>query len=259
MVIPSKKMNKWFKSGLKHSNPTSKQKLLTRRPRSLKDSDLRKLPTANEPKTERAINQKTLVVEDHLTRSLDELQMALSNALDVSNLKEKVIRSLQEEIQLNKAIIDSLRREVEELREELETRSFVEERKRKTLQDKNVRNTFPFHELSQKSKEIFEKKNDSKCLLRSAIRSQKVHRTAISAEPFDASLNPCTVSNVIEKSLKSKELIEHAILDNDFLKNLQSDQVREIVDSMYSEEKKAGETVIQEGDTGKVVYVIEGN
>lgn len=49
-------------------------------------------------------------------------------------------------------------------------------------------------------------------------------------------------------------------MDNDFLKNLDSSQVREIVDSMYAKEFKAGSFVIREGEAGAHLFVsAEGN
>lgn len=39
-------------------------------------------------------------------------------------------------------------------------------------------------------------------------------------------------------------------MDNDFLKNLDSSQVREMVDSMYPREFDKGSYVIREGDIG---------
>jgi cGMP-dependent protein kinase len=49
---------------------------------------------------------------------------------------------------------------------------------------------------------------------------------------------------------RSKQLIKAAIMDNDFLKNLDSSQVRELVDSMYPLECAQGNYVIQEGEAG---------
>lgn len=57
---------------------------------------------------------------------------------------------------------------------------------------------------------------------------------------------------------RSRELIKSAILDNDFMKNLESAQIREIVDCMYPVEYKAGSLIIKEGDVGSIVYVMEG-
>lgn len=57
---------------------------------------------------------------------------------------------------------------------------------------------------------------------------------------------------------RSRELIKAAILDNDFMKNLEMTQIREIVDCMYPVEYAAGSLIIKEGDVGSIVYVMEG-
>ena len=54
-----------------------------------------------------------------------------------------------------------------------------------------------------------------------------------------------------EKDFRSKQLIREAIMENDFLKNLPSQQVREIVEYMEKKKVVAGAYVIKEGDTGK--------
>uniref|UniRef100_A0A1B0GHS1 cGMP-dependent protein kinase n=2 Tax=Lutzomyia longipalpis TaxID=7200 RepID=A0A1B0GHS1_LUTLO len=58
-----------------------------------------------------------------------------------------------------------------------------------------------------------------------------------------------------EKDFRSKQLIKDAIMDNDFMKNLDCLQIRELVDSMYSREYPAGEYVIREGEAGSHLYV----
>nr|XP_045598842.1 cGMP-dependent protein kinase, isozyme 1-like [Procambarus clarkii] len=58
-----------------------------------------------------------------------------------------------------------------------------------------------------------------------------------------------------DKDFRSKQLIKDAIMDNDFLKHLDSSQVREIVDSMYPQEFGANTWVIREGDAGSHLYV----
>jgi cGMP-dependent protein kinase len=57
---------------------------------------------------------------------------------------------------------------------------------------------------------------------------------------------------------RSRELIKSAILDNDFMKNLEMTQIREIVDCMYPVEYAAGSLIIKEGAVGSIVYVMEG-
>ena len=57
---------------------------------------------------------------------------------------------------------------------------------------------------------------------------------------------------------RSKDLIRQAILDNDFMKNLDMGQIREIVDCMYPVEYTSDSLIIKEGDVGSLVYVMEG-
>ncbi|KAH6948891.1 hypothetical protein HPB50_026793 [Hyalomma asiaticum] len=60
------------------------------------------------------------------------------------------------------------------------------------------------------------------------------------------------------KDFRSKQLIKDAIMENDFLKNLDSSQVREVVDCMYPQVFDAGTLVIREGDVGSHLYVSAG-
>uniref|UniRef100_A0A8C9VTX8 cGMP-dependent protein kinase n=1 Tax=Scleropages formosus TaxID=113540 RepID=A0A8C9VTX8_SCLFO len=56
---------------------------------------------------------------------------------------------------------------------------------------------------------------------------------------------------------RSKDLIKEAILDNDFMKNLEMSQIQEIVDCMYPVEYDKESCIIKEGDVGSLVYVME--
>ncbi|KAH8237877.1 hypothetical protein KR032_004901 [Drosophila birchii] len=58
-----------------------------------------------------------------------------------------------------------------------------------------------------------------------------------------------------DKDFSDKQQIKDAIMDNDFLKNIDASQVRELVDSMYSKRIAAGEFVIREGEVGAHLYV----
>lgn len=53
-------------------------------------------------------------------------------------------------------------------------------------------------------------------------------------------------------------MIKAAILDNDFMKNLERTQIREIVDCMHPVTFPAGSVIIKEGDVGSTVFVMEG-
>lgn len=71
-------------------------------------------------------------------------------------------------------------------------------------------------------------------------------------ETFDKKVSDCSFLR------RSRDLIKAAILDNDFMKNLELTQIREIVDCMYPVTFSAGSTIIREGDVGSIVYVMEG-
>uniref|UniRef100_A0A182J8D1 cGMP-dependent protein kinase n=1 Tax=Anopheles atroparvus TaxID=41427 RepID=A0A182J8D1_ANOAO len=58
-----------------------------------------------------------------------------------------------------------------------------------------------------------------------------------------------------KKDFSAKQLIKDAIMENDFFKNIDSLQIREIVDSMYSREYRKGEYVIHEGEAGSHLYI----
>ncbi|XP_016128776.1 cGMP-dependent protein kinase 1a [Sinocyclocheilus grahami] len=86
---------------------------------------------------------------------------------------------------------------------------------------------------------------------------QRTKRQAISAEPANVQqLSHVTLPNV-PKSAKSKELIKSAILDNDFMKNLEMSQIQEIVDCMYPVDYDKNSCIIKEGDVGSLVYLLE--
>lgn len=67
---------------------------------------------------------------------------------------------------------------------------------------------------------------------------------------------PCVLS--LFPPLRSKEMIKEAILDNDFMKNLELSQIHEIVDCMYPVDYGKDACIIEEGDVGSLVYVMEG-
>lgn len=89
---------------------------------------------------------------------------------------------------------------------------------------------------------------------------QRQRAQGISAEPQSQS-SMHELLNVAfpkyEKNECSRQIIKSAILDNDFMKNLEMTQIREIVDCMYPVQYGAGSLIIKEGDVGSIVYVME--
>ncbi|XP_066570241.1 cGMP-dependent protein kinase 1 [Amia ocellicauda] len=87
----------------------------------------------------------------------------------------------------------------------------------------------------------------------------RTKRQAISAEP--SALDPGDLSHVTltsySKSDELRALIRAAILDNDFMKHLESSQTRQIVDCMHLAQFAQGSQIIAEGDVGSLVYCME--
>ncbi|KAL1516851.1 hypothetical protein ABEB36_000696 [Hypothenemus hampei] len=63
------------------------------------------------------------------------------------------------------------------------------------------------------------------------------------------------ITTKFEKDFRSKQLIKDAIMDNAFLKNLDTSQIREIVDAMEPREYPAGSYILRQGNAGVHVFV----
>ncbi|CDS41599.1 cGMP dependent protein kinase 1 [Echinococcus multilocularis] len=79
----------------------------------------------------------------------------------------------------------------------------------------------------------------------------------ISAEPRALKMDEKEHPKHYPKTAKTREILNQAILENDFMKNLDTSQVVEIVECMYSVNFATGNTIIREGELGSVVYVME--
>ncbi|XP_051541562.1 cGMP-dependent protein kinase 1-like isoform X2 [Myxocyprinus asiaticus] len=88
---------------------------------------------------------------------------------------------------------------------------------------------------------------------------QRTKRQAISAEPTGLDPNQLTRVTLTNysKSEESRGLIKKALLENDFMKHLEASQILTIMDCMYPTTLAQGCCVIQEGDDGSTVYVLE--
>ncbi|KAM9801229.1 cGMP-dependent protein kinase 1-like [Neosynchiropus ocellatus] len=88
---------------------------------------------------------------------------------------------------------------------------------------------------------------------------QRTKRQAISGEP--TGLDPSQLTHVTLtsylKTKESSELIQMALMDNDFMKHLEHGQILTIMDCMHPTSLAQGCCVIREGDDGSMVYVLE--
>ncbi|XP_073992116.1 cGMP-dependent protein kinase for isoform X3 [Rhodnius prolixus] len=122
---------------------------------------------------------------------------------------------------------------------------------------------FPFHMSSPTTQTNNNNNNNNNSYYNKGevvSRPRKQRAQGISAEPQDITTIQELANQkfpVISKNDRSRELIRAAILDNDFMKNLDLTQIREIVDCMYSVQYPSGALIIKEGDVGSIVYVME--
>ncbi|XP_034408108.1 cGMP-dependent protein kinase 2 [Cyclopterus lumpus] len=95
----------------------------------------------------------------------------------------------------------------------------------------------------------------------------EVHRRlkakeGVSAEPtsenFCGGLRAARISiaKSVHKDSHTKKLINNAITNNNFLKRLEPQHMREMVDCMYEKVYTEGQLVIQEGEPGNYLYVL---
>ncbi|KAJ8014159.1 hypothetical protein DPEC_G00037350 [Dallia pectoralis] len=96
----------------------------------------------------------------------------------------------------------------------------------------------------------------------------EVHRRVkakegVSAEPTSGNFgggfrahNLSTERVRVRKNSSTKKLINDAIVNNDFLKKLDPQHMREMVECMYEKSYTEGQLVIQEGEPGNYLYVL---
>uniref|UniRef100_A0A3B3SH53 cGMP-dependent protein kinase n=1 Tax=Paramormyrops kingsleyae TaxID=1676925 RepID=A0A3B3SH53_9TELE len=100
----------------------------------------------------------------------------------------------------------------------------------------------------------------------SSHRLLSVHRRlrakeGVSAEPTsghycaEAQGQPCSLERV-RKNSSTKKLINSALMNNDFLKRLEPQHMREVVECMYEQTYTQGQLVIKEGEPGNYLYVL---
>ncbi|XP_072038563.1 cGMP-dependent protein kinase 1-like [Amphiura filiformis] len=90
-----------------------------------------------------------------------------------------------------------------------------------------------------------------------ALQKSRQKRLGISAESAQEIEDAAEALKRYPKPQAARECIKNAILDNDFMKNLELSQIQEINDCMYPVEYSQGSCIIKEGDVGSLVYVLE--
>lgn len=89
----------------------------------------------------------------------------------------------------------------------------------------------------------------------STVGQERAKKQGVSGESPMSQVDGHIEIKHFEKDFRSKQLIKDAILDNDFLKKLDSAQIREVVECMYEKTVRQGHYIIREGDAGQHLYV----
>ncbi|KAF6717683.1 cGMP-dependent protein kinase 1 [Oryzias melastigma] len=85
----------------------------------------------------------------------------------------------------------------------------------------------------------------------------KRHAFSTEAPPMDPAHLATVSITGFRKSKESRDLIQNALLDNDFMKHLDQEQIASMVDRMYPTSLEKGSGVIREGEAGSTLYVLE--
>ncbi|XP_013776666.1 cGMP-dependent protein kinase, isozyme 2 forms cD4/T1/T3A/T3B-like isoform X1 [Limulus polyphemus] len=184
--------------------------------------------------------------------TVDELHLALQEICEELQQRDAMIGELEAQLRRKEAIIQDLKQELEKYRVMVKPLTQqVSERIRLVCEagpsNKGVYNGEENNIDRLNGRSVVDEKQ--------TIDSTRSKRLAISAEPTNADYNAPLKKT--PKNALSKELIKHAILDNDFMKNLEPVQIREITDCMYPVEYAQDSLIIKEGEVGSVVFVME--
>ncbi|XP_065161153.1 cGMP-dependent protein kinase, isozyme 1-like [Atheta coriaria] len=182
--------------------------------------------------------------------------------------KDQLTQTIPSDYEYLKNIVPKLEKDLRDLEIKNGTLNSELHTTRKELQIKDAavlkyqREVHKLKSVLQQTTSKLNKEADILSTLHQVSSSLSPHGTSsakkqgVSAESSESSGAPGDITiPKFEKDFRSKQLIKDAILDNDFLKNLDSCQIREIVDSMYPRGYQKGTYVIREGDNGAHLFV----
>lgn len=141
----------------------------------------------------------------------------------------------------------------------------MEQELREKCSDQSRRISLLEHTITQQNEQILallSELDKYKSIIHSPNKPtpRKVRTQGISAEPKTLqTLEDFKIGTFkpYPKPQSTKDFLIGAILSNDFMKNLSSHNISEIVEQMYPVECKKGSMVITEGEVGSIVYVME--
>nr|XP_042902919.1 cGMP-dependent protein kinase, isozyme 2 forms cD4/T1/T3A/T3B [Parasteatoda tepidariorum] len=181
------------------------------------------------------------------------LEIVLQQRTDEIRQRDTLIEGLRMELELKNKLIVKLRTDLEKFRSAMKPIVAQMSRQMYLWSSGEEDDSSSFESSSSSEAEVLnygDKRSNS-------ADHSRTKRLAISAEPACVERMRNLSLIRIPKTKDSYLLIQKAILDNDFLKNLDAVQMKEITDCMAPIEYLADSLIIKEGDAGSVVYVME--
>ncbi|XP_063291376.1 cGMP-dependent protein kinase 2-like [Pelobates fuscus] len=175
-----------------------------------------------------------------------------------SKLQETVLL-LEEELKQKWKELQEKDDKIKQLEKELELKSVQIDK----LQDAIGYNNIQLSPIGSQKKKLLSVINQAPALYNE--KAPEIHRRqkakeGVSAEPTSRHYyNPSSQNNdvtCVRKDSSAKKLITGAIMNNDFLRQLEASHVRRMVDCMYERVYSQSQLVIQEGAAGNHLYVL---
>ncbi|XP_044258969.1 cGMP-dependent protein kinase, isozyme 1 [Tribolium madens] len=177
---------------------------------------------------------------DYLKTIIARLKKELSELEVKYGTLQSELYETRRELTCKESEVLKLQREIHKLKSVLQqTTTFIHDGDILTsLQEK--------HAMANRAPQSQQSLNNSCCLKKQGVSAESSESTGQASD--------ITIPKH-DKDFRSKQLIKDAIMDNNFLQNLDTSQVREIVDCMYLKEYPQGSYVIKEGEAGAHLFV----
>ncbi|XP_072037721.1 cGMP-dependent protein kinase egl-4-like isoform X2 [Amphiura filiformis] len=178
--------------------------------------------------------------KDEEDEEVNKLKTQLADLKSQVEKKDSQLKSCQREIQLQTETLEERDKEIERLREEVH-------KLRSVLQQTTLRQDGPdvLATIQEEAGMAGSQKDRNK---KQGVSGESgLNKNVVNVDTGDLQR--------FEKDFRSKQLIKDAILDNDFTKNFDVAQTKEIVECMYPKHFDQGQIIIREGDAGAEFYV----
>ncbi|KAK3720306.1 hypothetical protein QZH41_020387 [Actinostola sp. cb2023] len=213
-------------------------------------------PSSPPPTRHERERRTTALNMEWLKSSVKLLESALRERNKQMDIQRKEIDFLRRELRRKDEVIREYENIIKE-REDMEKRELeILHKEIRTLRMDVMSKIMTIREQENTIVEL-ENKTEKLMSVMPPPTFKRARAQGVSAEPAKRMRSSRPEPKTVNKEERSKELIKEAILDNDFLKNLESSQIKEVVECVYEKQFKRDEYIIKEGDPGSHLYVLE--